>query len=143
MNTTTKLINRVIFSLIFLILPIHVFSGSLLINHIEITTYTKATLHNTVSATPTPYKIISIGNKYSESDIIQALNNTDLCGFYYSGEQRILLFDDGSIVHLKQKSDLPELAEGCFVSKSASHENEYWEIASNGHLIRRIQTLGK
>lgn len=91
----------------------------------------------------TNYNIVEIGSKYTASQIEAALEGADLCGFYYKNEKRVLMFDDGSLVELNDESGLTELDENCFIEKSPAHSDEYWEISPNGHLIRRIQTVGK
>lgn len=87
--------------------------------------------------------ILNVGTKYSETEIKDALNGADLCGFYYIDEKRKMLFEDGAIVELKSSDELERLSENCFIKRSPAHKDEYWKIADNGHLIRIKQTYGK
>lgn len=91
----------------------------------------------------TPYSIIDIGTSYSQTDIENALNDANLCGFFYINEKRKMLFDDGTIVELKSSEELNDLDQGCFIPKSPAHKDEFWKIASNGHLLRIKQAYAK
>lgn len=96
-----------------------------------------------VSWSQSSFTIISAGDSYTASQLEEALNNADMCGFYFENTKRTLLFDDGSIVELNSTSSDPNLDVSCSVPNQNGTNNEYWEISANGHLVRRLQTLGK
>ena len=86
----------------------------------------------------TNYEITEVGNSYSQTQIESALNDADMCGFHYSNSNRELVFDDGSIVLLKSAQQAQGMAADCFIQPNEAHQNEVWQIASSGHLVRRI-----
>jgi len=89
------------------------------------------------------YNIVSLGSSYSQSQIDQAIQNADLCGFYYENENRKMTFDDGAIVELNSSSIDNTIDQSCTVPVHSGSINEYWEISPTGHLLRRLQTFGK
>lgn len=87
------------------------------------------------------YTILNLGTDYSTNEINTAFANANLCGFYFTTENREITFDDGTIVELKKQSDLPNLSDTCFISYNPNLSNEIWEISSNGYLLRKIQII--
>lgn len=87
------------------------------------------------------YEVKSLGNSYSELEINNAMHAAEWCNYYYLNERRELKFDDGAIVELKKKSELPGVDSNCFIEKNPTHENNIWQISSSGKLVRRIPTV--
>ncbi len=87
------------------------------------------------------FEVTSVGSTYSITQIETALQNIDLCGYYYFDANRILTFDDGAIVQLKKGSEIANLETTCITNESPVHAQETWEIAPNGQLIKRIPTI--
>lgn len=89
------------------------------------------------------YVIDQLGDKYSEQFIENAIEEADMCGFFYNNSRRKMIFDDGAVLYLKSADENSSIAENCSTLNNHNDENEYWEIANNGHLIRVKQTYGK
>jgi len=86
----------------------------------------------------TIYEVKELGTDYSQSQIDQAFATANFCGFYYSSENRVLNFDDGAVIELKNATDLPAVDSGCFIKKQVAHMNEIWRLSDDGHLLRVI-----
>ena len=97
-------------------------------------------LFSSSSFSQAQFEIVNLGNNYSASQIESALNNSNLCGYYYTLHRRLLVFNDGAIVELLNQQETSGLDDNCFIVKQ-ENTNDYdnvWEISENGHLIRRI-----
>ncbi|MGM0479028.1 MAG: hypothetical protein ACQERC_07370 [Bacteroidota bacterium] len=82
------------------------------------------------------YEVTQKGDAYTQDQILNAMENADLCGLYYRADSRILNFDDGTEVLLKPEKELQEVNSDCVSERSPLHEEEIWEV--KGHfLIRR------
>lgn len=84
------------------------------------------------------YEVTNVGSMYSEAQLLDALNNANMCGYYYSDTPRVLYFNDGSTVQLAKATDLSNLDSSCVTDEFPNHQEEIWEIASNGFLIKRM-----
>lgn len=89
----------------------------------------------------TNYEITTLGSNYSITTIESAIQNIDLCGYFYYDHNRLLTFDDGAVVTLKKGVEVPNLETSCNTSQQESHTLEIWEITSTGHLIKRIPLI--
>lgn len=82
----------------------------------------------------------SLGRKYSTSQILEAINKADWCGYFHESEHYQLNFDDGakvelfSMLELENKNDLDET---CFQNKSTTDQGVY-KIHESGILIRML-----
>lgn len=86
------------------------------------------------------YEVLNLGDSYSSAQIEQAIQNADLCGFYYTNNRRLLPFDDGALIELFKEDETQGISSTCFIVK-AVNVNDYdstWEITDAGHLVRRI-----
>ena len=84
------------------------------------------------------YQDLSLGSKYSNEQLIDAIQEAKWCGYYHETENYELRFDDGAIVRLKNKSQLitnieSPLEDNCFQNKSSKSENIH--IISSGGWI--------
>ena len=52
------------------------------------------------------YQDISLGSKYSNQELEDAIENANWCGYFHETENYEIRFDDGSIVTLKNKSQI-------------------------------------
>lgn len=84
------------------------------------------------------YEVTTLGSMYSMEQIQSAIDNANMCGYFYQDETRTLYFKDGSIVELKKASDIQNLDSSCVTQVYANHQEQVWEIAPNGHLIKRM-----
>lgn len=95
----------------------------------------------TVAQTPVEhYQITNLGTTYSQQQIEASINGADLCGFYYQTSERELHFNDGTVVTIFAANSLQGISGSCISPQYVNHQNEIWEIAANGYLIRRIAT---
>lgn len=86
------------------------------------------------------FDVVTAGSEYSISELTNAINNANMCGFHFINERRVLHFNDGSVVELYKQSEVSDLGVDCFIQKPNGF-NEYdnvWEIKNSGHLVRRI-----
>jgi hypothetical protein len=83
--------------------------------------------------------IKTIGNKYSESDILEAVTKADWCGYFHENSRLLLTFDDGAIVELFSKKELGEvtLNDSCFQNENTK-DNGVYKIHESGILIRMM-----
>ena len=84
------------------------------------------------------FEVTTIGTNYTESQLTDAINNANMCGYYYQDQPRTLYFNDGSIVELKKAAELTSVSTQCVTEIYPNHLEEIWEIAPNGHLIKRM-----
>lgn len=52
------------------------------------------------------YSTIELGNKYTISQLKNAVNNANWCGYYHETGNCELVFDDGAKIYLKSKEQL-------------------------------------
>ena len=52
------------------------------------------------------YQDISLGSKYSNQQLNEAIQNANWCGYFHETENYEIRFDDGAIVTLKNKAQL-------------------------------------
>jgi hypothetical protein len=93
---------------------------------------------NVVDAVTPNYKIIKLGNKYSEELVQKAFSSANLCGSYYETKNHDIIFDDGLIVRLLSRKDLntKNMKDECFVSDKTDFSNITWSISLNGIIVK-------
>lgn len=85
------------------------------------------------------YEVTTAGQNYTLSQVQIAIESANFCGYFYSDERHLLLFDDGTEVELKSNDEL--LIEGVALDSTCltadKKENPVvWGIASNGTILR-------
>ncbi|MFT6504034.1 MAG: hypothetical protein ACJASQ_004174 [Crocinitomicaceae bacterium] len=85
------------------------------------------------------YEIKTAGQNYTLAQVQTAIESANFCGYYYSDERHLLLFDDGTEVELKSNDEL--LIEGVTLGNTCvtadRKENPVvWAIAANGTILR-------
>lgn len=86
------------------------------------------------------FEIKKIGTQYTESQINSAFTTADFCGSYFQTKRNLLVFNDGSEVELKSKTELLNegisLSESCFLSDETHYFKSIWSIAANGMIMK-------
>ena len=85
------------------------------------------------------YEVTAAGQNYTLAQIQAAIESADFCGYYYSDERHLLLFDDGTEVELKSNDELliegVTLANAC-VTADRKENPVVWAIGANGTISR-------
>lgn len=89
------------------------------------------------------FVIDQLGDKYSEEFIESAIEEADMCGFFYNNSRRKMIFDDGAVLYLKSTDENNSIDENCSTLNNQNDDKEYWEISDSGHLVRRIKQVTK
>ena len=89
---------------------------------------------------------IETGSKYSNKEITQAINNSNLCGYVLDIGNRMLSFDDGSTVSLKSKDQLSE--EGITSFNTCNYHRtvtgkQVFSISQSGLIIIKVEPINK
>jgi hypothetical protein len=88
------------------------------------------------------YSTIELGKKYTISQVKNAVNNANWCGYYHKTENCELVFEDGTSVFLKSKNQLikegSEMVDSCYQSVKVSSEHNY-SISDNGVILIRVK----
>lgn len=95
------------------------------------------------------FKIVNVGNDYSESDITTAMMKANWCGYHYVNDNRKLTFDDGSVIELisagkLQKTYRFDMNCAQIVSDKKTkdqHEKIIYSIHSSGGILMDIPML--
>ena len=86
------------------------------------------------------YDVKSIGSSYSSQTINEAFQAADFCGFYLSSNRNKLVFDDGSEVELKSRTEIINegnyIADACILNEGEKIEVVIWSITSSGKILR-------
>ena len=87
------------------------------------------------------FKILKIGDKYSQELVQKAFSTADLCGCYLQTKDHDIVFDDGTIVRLYSRSVLKtlELSNDCFVSDNTDFSHITWSIAPSAVIVKGYQ----
>ena len=84
------------------------------------------------------YSEIQIGSKYTFGELKAAVQKANWCGYYHESNNFQLKFDDGAIIHLKNKAQV-SLNENPMDSKCFQNElttsNNIYVISSEGWLL--------
>ncbi len=84
------------------------------------------------------YSEIQIGSKYTLGELKAAVQKANWCGYYHESNNFQLKFDDGAIIHLKNKAQV-SLNENPMDSKCFQNElttsNNIYVISSEGWLL--------
>ncbi|MDC0459824.1 hypothetical protein OAM07_03620 [Crocinitomicaceae bacterium] len=87
------------------------------------------------------FSSIQLGAKYSKLQIESAINKANWCGYYHEIENFEILFDDGTRVLLKSKTQLIEegieMIDSCNKSVKIASKHIY-SIAKNGVIVIRV-----
>lgn len=85
------------------------------------------------------FRIVKVGTKYSKELITLAFNKANMCGHFYETKSNDIVFDDGTIVRLLSKRELPSnsgISADCFISDDVKLEVVVWSILPSGHLAK-------
>ena len=92
------------------------------------------------------YQVKTSGQNYSLPQIQTAIESADFCGYYYTDERHLLVFDDGTEVELKSNDELliegVTLANSC-VTSDRKENPVVWAIGGNGKILRSGSSTGK
>jgi hypothetical protein len=93
-----------------------------------------------LSAQEVNYTVSQIGDRYSEDQISDAMNQVDWCGYYFQDEVHQINFDDGSIVEFKSADQIADLEPTCI---SEVHEDmKTYSIHNSGRIIIKVPKTG-
>ena len=84
--------------------------------------------------------IKNLGAKYSEKEILEAVNRADWCGYFHETSRYTLTFEDGASVELLSKKELNEEViqnDACFQNQNTK-DNGIYKIHDSGVLIRML-----
>ena len=95
---------------------------------------------NHVAAQEVNYTVSQIGDRYSEDQILEAMNQVDWCGYYFEEEIHKINFDDGSIVAFKSSNQLSSLAENC--TSAVYEDTKVYSIHNTGRIIVEVPKTG-
>ena len=92
------------------------------------------------------YVITTVGQTYSVQQVKEAIESDDFCGYYYTDERHLLVFNDGTEVELKSNDEL--ILEGYFMPSECytleRKENPVvWTIDANNTIIRGTPNTGR
>ena len=108
----------------------------------RILTITLFVLMGYTSFSQETYLVKNMGTKYSLVDIQEAMSKADWCGFYFESANRLLNFDDGSVVQLKSVEELTSseiiFDSSCKVSENQEDQNTYI-IHSSGNILIEVK----
>ena len=87
------------------------------------------------------FTVKEVGTSYTDSQISNAMENGDWCGFYYMNSKRVLNFDDGSIVELSSGQDLllsdSNFDQSCFSAEDGIDDKMY-SVHSSGRIAMKV-----
>lgn len=90
------------------------------------------------------FHIKSIGSQYSQEQIINAFNQADFCGCFFSSERNLISLMDGSVVELLTREELENegviLPDRCFLPDNTTLLEASWSITQEGHLMKVMNT---
>jgi hypothetical protein len=87
------------------------------------------------------FKILKMGNKYSQELVQKAFSTADLCGSYLQTKNHDIVFDDGTIVRLFSKNEINnfKLSNDCFVSDNTDFSHITWSISPSAIIVKGYQ----
>lgn len=101
--------------------------------------------HNTnlTFAVPTTidyFIIVKTGSKYTQEFLQASLRKANFCGSFYQNKRNEIVFDDGSVIQLKSKTEFVSeggsLGVSC-VMEDADHYNFFsWSISEEGYILK-------
>lgn len=94
---------------------------------------------NYLSAQETNFTIAKLGNKYSQDQIINAMNAAEWCGYYFANEAHQIKFDDGSIVEFKSAAELGNIDSSCV--SEPFHDKKVYGIHATGRIIVKVNKM--
>ena len=84
------------------------------------------------------YSEIQTGSKYSLEELKAAVQKANWCGYYHESSNFQLKFDDGAVIHLKNKAQVllneNPMDSKCFQNELTASNNIY-VISSDGWLL--------
>lgn len=84
------------------------------------------------------YKIITTGKLYTKTQIEEAFNNANLCGFVYENKINQIQFVDGTLVHILPYSQIQNVPKNCTISDQKEFQSAQWSISESGILLRKL-----
>ena len=103
-------------------------------------------LSSAASFSQSTFEVKTVGQTYTISQINNAIQSADFCGYYYNDERHLLLFDDGTEVELKSDDELQldgvNLSSSC-VTTDRKENPVVWSINSNGTILRGATSQNK
>lgn len=92
------------------------------------------------------YEVKNPGQNYTLAQVQTAIESTDFCGYFYTDERHLLLFDDGTEVELKSNDEL--LIEGIVlditcVTTDRKENPVVWAIGANDNILKGGPETGR
>lgn len=90
------------------------------------------------------YEIKKTGTQYTAAQLNAAFASADFCGSYFQTKRNLIVFNDGSEVELKSKTELVNegitLFEGCFLTDDTHFFKSIWSLSANGMIMKGSDT---
>lgn len=101
--------------------------------------------HNTnlTLAVPTTidyFIIVKTGSKYTQEFLQASLRKANFCGSFYQNKRNEIVFDDGSVIQLKSKTEFVSeggtLESTCAMNDSVEYHSYIWSISVEGLIMK-------